>query len=101
MTVADDPYRDWVGPVLQAGAVARAVIDALVQGNPGTKVIDRGAYIRVLSPYRCLLDKQSVETRLGEPFNLPGDLERIMPAFRGKLLFREDRAVWEPYGGAE
>ena len=100
MSTEDDPYRDWVGPVLQAGTIASAVIDALVHGNPAAKVIDRGAYVRVLSPVRCMLERKSVELRLGGPFHLPADLERIMPAFRGKLRFGADQAIWEPYGGA-
>jgi len=101
MSTEDDPYRDWVGPVLQAGTVASAVVDAIVDANPGARVIDRGAYVRVLSPVRCMLEQRNVESRLGGPFHLPSDLERIMPAFRGKLRFSASEAVWEPYGGAE
>ena len=101
MSGEGDPYRDWVGPVLQAGSVASAVVEALVTGNPGTKIIDRGAYIRVLSPHRCLLEREHVEARLGRPFELPGDLERIMPSFRGKLRIAAEQVIWEPYGGVE
>ena len=99
MSAEEDPRIEWVGPVLRAGTVSVAVIDVLVHENPGAKVQDHGAYVRVLAPLRCLLEKQSVERRLGRPFTLPGDLELIMPAFRGKLRFGPDRAIWEPYGG--
>lgn len=100
MSGDDDPYRDWVGPVLQTGAVASVVIEALMQSNPGAKLVDRGGYVRVLAPLRCLLDCRQVETRLGSPFTLPADLERIMPSFRGTLRLEEDRAIWEQYGSA-
>lgn len=99
MTLVDD-RKDWVGPVLQAGAVADAVVQALIQANPGLTVVDRGAYLRILSRERCLLDRKRVEALLGAPFSLPADLERIMPAFRGTLRIEADRAVWEPYGVA-
>jgi len=94
----DDRYRDWVGPVLQAGTIASAVIEALTRSNPGLTVVDRGAYVRVLSPNRCLLDRKSVEALLGCPFCLPTDLERIMPAFRGALTVGPEQVLWEPYG---
>jgi len=100
MTLADD-RSNWVGPVLSAGAVTTAVVQALIQTNPGLSVVDRGAYVRVLSRERCLLDGKRVEALLGSPFTLPADLERIMPAFRGMLRIDSDRAVWEAYGGPE
>lgn len=100
MTISDD-RSNWVGPVLQAGTVTNAVVQALMQANPGLSVVDRGAYVRVLSRERCLLDRRRVEALLGSPFTLPADLERIMPAFRGMLRFESDRAVWEAYGGPE
>jgi len=96
----DEYGPDWVGPVLQAGAVTNAVVRALTDSNPRLTVIDRGAYVRILSPERCRLDRRRVEALLGAPFTLPGDLERIMPAFRGTIRFGSDEAVWEPYGCA-
>jgi hypothetical protein len=90
--------EDWVGPVLSSGASADAVREAIVSTQPGVRVVDRGAYIRVLSRGTCRLDPQVVEELSGEPFRLPGDLERIMPAFLGTLSFAGGLATWTHRG---
>jgi toluene monooxygenase system protein D len=84
-----------VGPVLLAGRVADAVVEALRARNAGARVSPRGSYVRVSVPGRCLLDRAAVERALGEPFRLPQDLERVMPSFRGRLVMTEDVAAWE------
>ncbi|HKA15628.1 MAG TPA: MmoB/DmpM family protein [Myxococcota bacterium] len=86
--------RGRAGPDLVAGAVGLAVIDALREDNPALEVHDWGAYLRVSAPARCVLRRATVERRLGEPFRLPGDLERIMPSCRGRISITEDEAVW-------
>jgi hypothetical protein len=48
MAQPDSDRREWVGPVLQAGAVADAMIAAIKQLNAEAVVVDRGAYRRVL-----------------------------------------------------
>jgi toluene monooxygenase system protein D len=83
-----------VGPVLEAGDTAAAVIAALREGNPDVLVVDRGAYLRALSPLRCVLRRDTVERLLGRPFHIPSDLERVMPSFVGTLAMDEDQAVW-------
>lgn len=92
---------NWVGPVLQVGSIADAVVQALTQANPELKIVDRGAYLRVLAPDRCTLERKRVEALLGRSFALPADLERIMPSFSGSLHFDADRAVWQAYRSAE
>jgi len=84
-----------VGPVLEAGETAAAVIDAIRSSNPGVEVRDRGAYLRVLVPGRCVLERAEVERALGRAFRLPGDLEQVMPSFSGRLRMSGERAVWE------
>ena len=83
-----------VGPVLEASETARAVIDAIQLLNPHVLVVDRGSYWRVLVPGRCVVTRRAIEARLGRPFVLPGDLERVMPSFKGRLVVSEDEASW-------
>jgi toluene monooxygenase system protein D len=94
-----DELRQAVGPVLTAGPLAAAVIAALRAANEKVTVVDRGAYLRVLVPRRCRLDAALVAQTLAAPFTLPGDLEAIMPSFRGRLRIEAGEAIWE-LGGA-
>jgi toluene monooxygenase system protein D len=92
----DEPVaREEVGPVLEAGEIANAVIAAIRAHNREVEVSDRGAYLRVSVRRRCLLDRRAVEALLGKPFRLPGDLELVMPGFSGRLRIDRDQAVWE------
>jgi MmoB/DmpM family len=88
------PTADCVGPVLQAGAVADAVIAAIKQLNGAVVVFDRGAYQRVLVPGRCVVTRAAVEAHLGRSVCFPGDLEKVMPAFQGSFSVSEVEAVW-------
>jgi hypothetical protein len=81
--------------VLHAGPLAEAVIAAIIAANQGAEVIDRGAYVRVLVPGRCKVTREAIEARVGAPFRLPGDLESIMPSFRGRFRVTDDVAEWE------
>lgn len=87
-----------VGPILQAGRVADAVLAALRALNAEVEAIDRGAYVRVLVPGRCRLTRAAVEDALGAPFRFPADLEAIMPSFQGHLRIDEDEVSWESPG---
>lgn len=95
MINAQAEARDEVGPVLEAGETAAAVIAAIRAHNRDVVVRDHGAYLRVSVRRRCLLDRRAVEQALGRPFRLPGDLELVMPAFSGKLRIERDHALWE------
>jgi hypothetical protein len=86
--------RDHVGPVLEASETASAVVRAIRSLNANTVVEDQGSYLRVLAPLRCVVTKQAIEKILGRPFHLPGDLERLMPSFKGTLQVSEEEAVW-------
>jgi hypothetical protein len=83
-----------VGPVLQADELGRAVALAIVELNPSAEIIDRGAYYRVLADGRCTLTRAAVERISGRRFQLPGDLERVMPAFSGYLSINPQGASW-------
>jgi nitrite reductase/ring-hydroxylating ferredoxin subunit len=83
-----------VGPVLAPGPTAAAVIAAIRALNPEVQLVERGAYTRVLCPERCRLTAAAVTAELGRPFRLPGDLELIMPAFKGEMRMSADEASW-------
>jgi len=83
-----------VGPVLQAGELGRAIAQAIVEAHPSAEIIDRGAYYRVLADGNCTLTRSAVERISGRAFLLPGDLERVMPAFSGYLSINPHAASW-------
>ena len=94
--MAPDPdLSDWVGPVLQKGGVTDMVVAAIRELNGETRVIDRGAYVRVLAHRRCRVTREAIERHAGEPFRMPSDLELIMSSFKGRFDVSEEEAVWE------
>jgi hypothetical protein len=91
----DADLRDWVGPVLQKGGTADGVVAAIRELNAGARVIDRGAYVRVLAHRRCRVTREAIERHAGEPFRMPSDLELVMSSFKGRFDVSEEEAVWE------
>src|ERR1700757_4393826 len=85
---------DRVGPVLQAGTVANAIIAAIRDLNQDVIVVDRGAYVRVLVPRSCVVTRLAIERHLGRPFRFPGELETVMSAFKGSLQLTQNDAAW-------
>ena len=83
-----------VGPVLEASDLGRAIAEILLRHNGGARLRDQGAYLRVECAERCRLDRADVEQTLGRPFRLPGELEQLMPSFRGQLRVSEDSVEW-------
>lgn len=75
-----------VGPVIQSGEVARAVVAAVEGDNAGraVNVVDRGSYIRIEVERECVITRASVERELGRPFKLH-ELEVNMPSFAGRI----------------
>jgi toluene monooxygenase system ferredoxin subunit len=90
VSVGDD-----VGPVLQAGPLGAAVVAAIRALNRDVRVVDRGAYLRVLCPGACVVTRAAIEACTGAPFRLPGDLEHVMSSFKGRFHVSEDEARWE------
>jgi toluene monooxygenase system protein D len=86
---------DHVGPVLQAGALANAIVAAIRDLNNDVTVLDRGAYLRVLAPQICIVTRVSIEKHLGRPVRFPGELETVMSAFKGAIRLTQDEAVWQ------
>ncbi len=84
-----------VGPVLLPSELGRAVLEAIRAGNPSARVLDRGAYLRVLAPGRCAVTRDAIEQALGQAVRLPSDLELCMPSFKGRLSVDSERVVWD------
>jgi len=84
-----------VGPVLVPSDLGLAVLSAIQASNLDVRVQDRGAYLRVLARSRCVVTRQAIESALGRPVQLPGDLELCMPSFKGRLRVDAEQAVWE------
>jgi hypothetical protein len=83
-----------VGPVLESSDAAESIIAAIKKLNPVVTVEDRGSYLRVLCPQRCLVTRRAIEEELGRSFKLPGDLEHVMPSFKGTFSVSEEEALW-------
>jgi hypothetical protein len=86
---------DRVGPVLQSGTVANAIVAAITELNEDVMVLDRGAYVRVLVPRCCVVTRSAIEKHLGRSFRFPGELETVMSAFKGSFQLNQDDAVWQ------
>lgn len=85
---------DRVGPVLQSGTVANAIVAAIKDLNRDVLVVDRGAYLRVLVPQCCIVTRAAIEKHLGRAFRFPGELEIVMSAFKGSIQLNQDDATW-------
>lgn len=94
-----DTY-DRVGPVLQSGTLANAIIAAIKDLNQDVMLMDRGAYVRVLVPQCCVVTRSAIEKHLGRPFRFPGELEGVMSSFKGSLQLNQDNAAWR-FTGAQ
>jgi toluene monooxygenase system protein D len=93
--------HDHVGPVLEAnGDLVEAIVAAIRESHPNMRLVDRGGYLRVLVPRRCVVRRAAVERALGRPFRLPGDLELVMPSFKGAIEMSDDEVVWSWHSGS-
>jgi toluene monooxygenase system protein D len=89
-TAASPVSANVVGPVLRAGELANAVIEAAREDNPGKEVVvvDHVAYVRVGVDHECLLNRDTVERHLGRPF-IMAELETDLAAIAGQLEVTE------------
>lgn len=84
-----------VGPVLICGESADAVLAAIRAENSQVKAHDSDGYLRISVTDRCCVTRARIERELGRRFELPRDLEAIMPAFKGKLRLDAESVSWE------
>lgn len=90
-TSAKAYVNNMVGPVMRAGELAQAVIEAAREDNPGKEVFvdDKRAYIRIHTEQEMILNRHSIEEALGRPFKM-NDLEVDMSSFAGQIESRDD-----------
>lgn len=79
-----------VGPVIQSGEMANAVIDAARTDNASEVFVrNRGSYVRIELDRECMILRESMERELGRPFQMR-ELEVSMPSFQGRIETTSD-----------
>lgn len=91
MSADDTSHNNAVGPVLRAGEVADAVVEALQEDNPGKAftVEDRVAYVRAETEGECVVRAETVARVLGRPFKI-AELEVNLSSFSGRIETTDD-----------
>ncbi len=84
-------HNNMVGPVMRAGDLAMAVIEAAKIDNPGKEVFvdDKRAYIRIHTEHEMVLHRDTIENELGRPFKM-NDLEVDLSSFAGQIESGDD-----------
>jgi toluene monooxygenase system protein D len=79
-------YNNMVGPVMRAGELAMAVIEAAKIDNPGKEIFvdDKRAYLRIHADQEMILRRETIEEELGRPFKM-NDLEVDLSSFAGLI----------------
>jgi len=83
------------GPLLRAGEVTDALIEALQEDNPGKelRVRDASGYVRVEGPGGLILNRKTIEEMLGRPFSMQ-EIEIHMTGFSGKIEMTAETIRW-------
>jgi toluene monooxygenase system protein D len=81
-----------VGPIMRAGDVAQAAVEAAEMDNPDKEILvdDKVAYLRISAEGELILTKESMEECLGRPFQMQ-DLEINLSSFAGQIDANTDR----------
>lgn len=79
-------HNNLVGPVMRAGDLAMAIIEAAKVDNPGKEIFveDKRAYIRIHTEQEMILRQETIEEELGRPFKM-NDLEVDLSSFAGQI----------------
>lgn len=82
-----------VGPVMRAGDVAQAAVEAAEMDNPDKEVMveDRKAYLRISTEGELILTRESMEECLGRPFKMQ-EIEINLSSFSGQIQVDSDKA---------
>lgn len=91
MSGSESERTNSVGPVLRAGEVADAVVEALEEDNPGKEFVieDRVAYVRAETEGECIIRAETVSRLLGRPFQI-SELEVNLTSFSGRIDTTDD-----------
>ncbi len=81
-----------VGPIMRAGEVAQAAVEAAEMDNPDKEIFveDRLAYLRIAAEGELILTRESMEECLGRSFQMQ-DLEINLSSFAGQIDAGTDR----------
>ncbi len=90
-TAGQGYHNNMVGPVVRAGDLAQAVIEAARVDNPDKEIFvdDKRAYIRIHAEQEMILRQATIEEELGRPFRM-NDLEVDLSSFAGQIESRDD-----------
>jgi toluene monooxygenase system protein D len=90
--IASAHLNNRVGPVMRAGELAEAVVEAAREDNPGKeiRVDDKRAYLRIDTDGELILRRETIERALGRPFKMP-DLEVELSSFAGRIETMPDQ----------
>jgi len=85
-TAGQSYHNNMVGPVMRAGDLAMAVIEAARVDNPGKEIFveDKRAYIRIHAEQEMILRQETIAEELGRPFKI-NDLEVDLSSFAGQI----------------
>jgi toluene monooxygenase system protein D len=80
-----------VGPVLRAGELVEAVVEAAREDNPDKeiRVDDKRAYVRIDTDGEMILRRTTIERTLGRPFRM-SELEVALSSFAGRIQNNPD-----------
>ena len=86
MLDTDQKRRNSVGPVLRAGEVADAVVEAIQEDNPDKEFVieNRIAYVRVETEGECYIRQETLSEMLGRPITMP-EVEINLTSFAGRI----------------
>lgn len=86
-----------VGPVIRGfdPDLTEAVLAAVERDNPGLPVTvdDQGGYVRIHTPGRCLLTRETLEDELGYSYPI-SQLEQALASFSGRVRTSDNRIEW-------
>ncbi len=90
-----------VGPVMQSGEIAQAVVEAIKEDNAPkeVEVLDRGSYIRISVEDECVINRTTVERMVGRPFKMY-EMEAYMSAFNGQIETSTEQVRFYMLGNA-
>ena len=82
----DDTRQNSVGPVLRAGEMADAVVEAIQEDKPDKVFVieDRVAYIRIETEGECVIRQKTLSNALGRPITMP-EVEVNLTSFAGRI----------------
>ncbi|MBI05494.1 MAG: monooxygenase [Rhodospirillaceae bacterium] len=85
----------FVGPVMRAGEIGEAVIEAIHEDNTDRKieVEEHESYFRVKVEGECLLTMATVSNILGREV-LVSDIEMNMPSFEGFIRVETEKMLF-------